>query len=45
MTPLAMLFMGVSVTAVVALAAWCYYRVLTAPGKGPEAPDRNTQED
>jgi hypothetical protein len=43
MTPLAMVFMAVSVTSVVALAAWCYYKVLTAPrdpgDPGPGNPD------
>ena len=33
MTLAAMLFMAVSVSAVVALAAWCYYRVLRGPGE------------
>lgn len=31
MTLLAALFMATAVTAVTALAAWCYYRVLRAP--------------
>ena len=31
MTPQAMLFMGVSVTFVVGLLIWCYFKVLTAP--------------
>ncbi len=43
MTPLAMLFMGVSVTAVVALTAWCYYRVLTAP-RNPGAADGGSKD-
>lgn len=31
MEPAAVIFMTVSVTFVVALVAWCYYKVLTAP--------------
>jgi hypothetical protein len=31
MTPNAIIFMGVSVTFVVALTAWCFWKVLTTP--------------
>ncbi|MDH5311098.1 MAG: hypothetical protein OEY08_14185 [Gammaproteobacteria bacterium] len=34
MTLAAMLFMGISVSAVVALTAWCYYRVLFVSRRG-----------
>ena len=35
MTPLAIVFMGVSVTFVVGLTAWCFWKGLTAP-QAPE---------
>ena len=45
MTMTAVLFMTVSVTAVVALAIWCYYEVLNPPTAGPDQdadePDRS----
>lgn len=31
MTTLAWIFMLVSITSVVALLSWCYYKVMTAP--------------
>lgn len=31
MTPLAIVFMALSVTFVVALTAWCFWKVLTTP--------------
>jgi len=31
MEPLAIVFMGVSVTFVVSLVGWCYWKVLTTP--------------
>jgi hypothetical protein len=34
MTPLAWIFMLTSVSFVVALASWCFYRVLTTPRDG-----------
>jgi hypothetical protein len=34
MTTAAIVFMLVSVSSVVGLVGWCYYRVLTAPPKG-----------
>lgn len=37
MTVAALIFMLVSVTGVIALAGWCYYRVLTTPP--PDRPD------
>lgn len=44
MTLSAVLFMCVSVTGVVALAGWCYYRVLTTPGEH-ESPPPDDPED
>ena len=35
MTVLAALFMGISVTSVVGLTVWCYYRILSHPGSKP----------
>lgn len=35
METLAIVFMGVSVTFVVSLVSWCYYKVLTTP-RNPE---------
>ncbi len=37
MTALAVVFMVTAVTAVTALAGWCYYRVLRAPADDPDA--------
>ena len=33
------IFMIVSITFVVSLTAWCYYRVLTTPGEPTEPPE------
>ena len=33
------IFMIVSITFVVVLTAWCYYRVLTTPGESTEPPE------
>ena len=43
MTNAALVFMLVSVSSVVGLVAWCYYRVLTSPPKAP--PDRTSATD
>lgn len=40
MTAAAIVFMLVSVSAVVGLMVWCYYRVLTTPPRPPSRPDR-----
>lgn len=39
MTIPAIVFMLVSVSSVVGLVAWCYYRVLTSPPKPPPGSD------
>ena len=39
MTPEGWIFMIVSITFVVALTAWCYYRVFTAPHETTEPPE------
>ena len=38
MTIAAILFMSISVLGVVALTAWCYYRVLQSPRRRQEGP-------
>jgi hypothetical protein len=39
MRPDGWIFMLSSIGFVVALTAWCYYRVLTAPGESTEPPE------
>jgi hypothetical protein len=39
MTPEGWLFMILSITFVIGLTAWCYYRVLTTPGDSTEPPE------
>jgi hypothetical protein len=39
MTPAGWTFMILSITAVIGLTAWCYYRVLTAPEETTEPPE------
>lgn len=36
LTPVAMIFMGISMTAVTCLAGWCMYRILGGP-KSPSS--------
>ena len=39
MTLTGWIFMILSITFVVTLVSWCYYRVLTAPGESTEPPE------
>jgi hypothetical protein len=39
MTTAGWIFMVLSITFVVALASWCYYRVLTTSGNSTEPPE------